>query len=178
MTVATKTRPCAECGAAIGLKATKCKCGWVKTIAPVVGGALGSTVGSPDHFRCAWVSGTKQCRFPGSCSRDQLGKGPFYCFGHLKCFDNGDGAEGERIVDDSHAKIESGADYSAPGMIQHARAALKVRQEDPYVAVPRPAGVKLPPRAHFVGDLTAMRLPRARPVDEELAAERKAIQGE
>lgn len=52
-----------------------------------------------DHFeQCAWESGGRHCRFPGSVSHSVTGGGPWYCAKHARC---SDGRTGAAIVNES-----------------------------------------------------------------------------
>lgn len=37
----------------------------------------------PDERRCVWTNGRERCHWPGTCSDDVHGKGPWYCGGHF-----------------------------------------------------------------------------------------------
>jgi hypothetical protein len=179
--------PCPECGNALKARAKKCMCGWSK--APPPSSAKTVTVddsrpsGDPNHFRCPWESNGERCRYTASTSNEQGPQARFFCFGHAQCWDTGDGALGQRIVEESMRVIPDGGDYSASGMLAGARKAsvdeMRSSLDRQHRGV---SGLAQVPRQQSaskflsIGAAAAPKLPRV--PDHERDSERAAIQHE
>jgi hypothetical protein len=182
--------PCPECGNALKARAKKCMCGWSK--APPPGSAPSANTvtvddsrpsGDPNHFRCPWESNGERCRYTASTSNEQGPQARFFCFGHAQCWDTGDGALGQRIVEESMRVIPDGGDYSASGMLAGARKAsvdeMRSSLDRQHRGV---SGLAQVPRQQSaskflsIGAAAAPKLPRV--PDHERDSERAAIQDE
>lgn len=95
------TRDCPDCGAPLGRKAIKCRCGWT---APRMASAPAQDI----HVgRCDWLADGR-CHYAGIWSEGDKGLGPWHCKGHTNCHD---AALGAQIVEQS--KIDApNPDYS------------------------------------------------------------------
>jgi hypothetical protein len=174
---------CPNCGSDLKPRARSCPCGWAKpstrsskTIS--VGEDSAASPGDRDHFRCSWESNFVRCRYSASVSREQGPNARFLCFGHLQCWETGDGELGQRIVDESLDRIPDGGDYSAVGMLAAARkASVDAIRTAHDAQIRRTAQMMTEPRtgthAHTVGALVRMEFG-----DDERRAERNAIRNE
>lgn len=69
---------CPDCGSTLAKGAKYCGCGWKR------GQRRGQQEkrSSGGITACAWVSNGEQCQYPGTCSNDTHGMGPWYCAAH------------------------------------------------------------------------------------------------
>lgn len=126
---------CPDCSGFLKPNARKCACGWSATplrkLAPVAG---------LDQHRCEWLSNGERCHWPGSCSTDTHGGGPWYCTAHNDCDDM---EKGLRIVVESRACTLT--NYSSESICAAAKAAYLARPIWP----PRPQSQKPQPPQGF-----------------------------
>jgi hypothetical protein len=64
---------CPECEKSLYPKATRCSCGWIKSLAPA----------ERDH-RCQYQNNGRRCPLPGTICCTPYGSGPWYCSGHWR----------------------------------------------------------------------------------------------
>src|SRR5512139_3935272 len=81
---------CADCGAPLSPKATRCRCGWTSQTKAQKFHPLG-------YPQCSWEASGDRCKYPGSMtSSTQSDDGTkWFCIGHYDCMD---GALGASIV--------------------------------------------------------------------------------
>lgn len=114
-------RDCPKCSAVVD--GDSCAiCGWSPASRA---GGKSSAPHDPNRFRCEWTTNGQRCRYPATSSESTLGGGPWYCRGHFRCAQTGDGRTGQRIVEESAGAAFP--DYSAAAMVKASRAAFLTR---------------------------------------------------
>lgn len=87
---------CPECDERLNPSARQCACGWKN---PALFRGSEKAFFDADHWRCAWVNGSRRCRYPGSVSHGLKGDAKYYCPFH---FGGPDASEAARITDESY----------------------------------------------------------------------------
>jgi hypothetical protein len=76
---------CADCGAPLSPKATRCRCGWTSESKAQKSHPLG-------YPQCAWEGDGSRCKYPGSMSSSGGEGAKYFCGSHFTCNDPSLGA--------------------------------------------------------------------------------------